>query len=52
MADYPSNEIVDMTYDISFRGCHNNYDAASRLYAECFPDRRYLNNTTIRRLIL
>jgi len=48
MADYPPNEIVDMILVLG--ECHNNYDAASRLYAERFPDRRHPNNTTIRRL--
>jgi len=45
MADYPPNEIVDVILVLG--KCHNNYDAASRLYAERFPDRRYPNNTTI-----
>jgi len=46
MADYPPNEIVDMILG----ECHNTFDAASRLYAERFPDRKHSNNTTIRRL--
>jgi len=47
MADYP-NEIVDMILVLG--ECHNNYDAASRLYAERLPDSKHPNNTTIRRL--
>lgn len=45
MADYPPNEIVDMILILG--ECHNKYLAASRLYAERFPDRRHPNNTTI-----
>ncbi|OXU19458.1 hypothetical protein TSAR_014600 [Trichomalopsis sarcophagae] len=38
MADYSPNEIVDMV--IVLREWHNNYNAAARLYAEHFRDRR------------
>ncbi|OXU19007.1 hypothetical protein TSAR_001346 [Trichomalopsis sarcophagae] len=30
--------------------CHNNYNAATRLYAERFPDRRHPTNVTIHSL--
>ena len=48
MADYASNEIVDMILILG--ECHKNYDAASRLYAECFPDRRHPTNSRIQNL--
>jgi len=48
MTDYPPKEIVDMILILG--ECHNNYYAASRLYAERFPGRRHPNNTTIQRL--
>jgi len=45
MADYHSNEIVDMIM-ILVESC-NNYAAAARLYAEHHPNRRHLSNVTI-----
>jgi len=48
MADYPSNEIVDM---IKILGeARNNYSEAERLYAEKFPNRCHPCRKTIKRL--
>ena len=45
MTDYLPSKIVDM---ILISGeCHGNYAAASRLYAERFPDRTHPTNLTI-----
>ena len=45
MANYLPSEIVDMILILG--KCHVNYAAASRLYAERFPDRRHPTNLTI-----
>ena len=45
MADYLPIKIVDMILILG--ECHVNYAAASRLYAEWFPDRRHPTNLTI-----
>ncbi|OXU17757.1 hypothetical protein TSAR_008217 [Trichomalopsis sarcophagae] len=49
MADYSPNEIVDMI--IVLGECHNNYNAAAKLYAERFPDSRHPTNITIHKLV-
>ncbi|OXU30683.1 hypothetical protein TSAR_008762 [Trichomalopsis sarcophagae] len=45
MSDYSPNEIVDMI--IVLGECHNNHNAAARLYAERLLDRRHPTNVTI-----
>lgn len=48
MADYTPNQIVDMIMVLG--ECNNNYRAATRRYAERFPDRRHPSDMTIRSL--
>ncbi|XP_032684451.1 uncharacterized protein LOC116850355 isoform X2 [Odontomachus brunneus] len=49
MADYSPNEIVDIILVLG--ECHSNYNAASRLYAQRFPERRHPTDMTIRSLV-
>ncbi|XP_058805440.1 uncharacterized protein LOC131672314 [Phymastichus coffea] len=48
MADYSPTQIVDMILILG--ECHNNFAAASRLYAVRFPDRRHPSDMTIKTL--
>jgi len=50
MADYSPNEIVDIILVLG--ECHSNYNAASRLYAQRFPERRHPTDMTIRSLAM